>query len=399
VERFARYYTPLMIALAAAVVLLPPLLAGGHWSTWFYRGLVLLVIACPCALVISTPVSIVSGLTCAMRNGVLIKGGAFLEAVGRLKAIALDKTGTVTTGRPEVQQIVPFDGHTGAELLALAAAIEADSVHPLAEAVLRKATAEGVEVRRADSFQLLSGWGAEATVDGRPYWIGSHRLMDERGQETGQIHEMALALEDAGHSVVAIGSDDHVCGLLSFADGVRPGAGRTVQEIKQLGVRRIVMLTGDNEPTARAVAEATGIEEFRAELLPAEKVEVVQSLVSTVGHTAMVGDGVNDAPAMASAHIGIAMGAIGSDAAIETADITLMSDDLPRLPWLIRHSRRTLSIIRQNVVLALGIKAAFILLALAGLATLWMAIAADMGASLLVIFNGLRLLRYLPAAA
>jgi len=393
IEKFARYYTPVMMALALVVVALPPLLAGGQWSEWLYRGLVLLVIACPCALVISTPVSVVSGLTSAMRNGILIKGGMYLEDVGRLRAIAMDKTGTLTYGRPEVQEVVPLDGHTPAELLERAAAIEADSVHPLADAVVRRAIADGVKVRRAKQFRPLKGKGAEGQLDGRHYWIGSHRLMHERGRETPEAHQRAIELEDAGHSAIAVGSEGHVCGLLSVADGVRDGAPEAIRALKRLGVREVLMLTGDNEQTARSVAEVTGVDEYRAGLLPEDKVEAVRELVAEHGRVAMVGDGVNDAPAMAVASMGIAMGAIGSDAAIEAADVTLMSDELPKLPWLIAHSRRTLATTKQNVTFALGLKAAFIVLALLGLATLWMAIAADTGASLLVIFNGLRLLR------
>ena len=393
VEKFARYYTPVMMALAAAVVVLPPLLFSAAWTEWLYRGLVVLVIACPCALVISTPVSIVSGLTAAARNGVLIKGGMYLEAAGRLRGLALDKTGTLTYGHPEVQEIIPFNSHTREELLERASALETHSEHPLARAILRKAQAEGVTARRAEGFQAIKGKGAEAEIDGRSFWIGSHRLMHEKGQETPEVHDKAEQLEDAGHSVVAVGNDRHVCGLISVADGVRDNAPETITAMKRLGVQRVLMLTGDNEGTARAVAAATGVDAFQSELLPEDKVKAVEHLVSELRHVAMVGDGVNDAPAMAVATFGVAMGAIGTDAAIETADVALMSDDLLRLPWLIRHSRRTLRVIKQNIWFALGLKVAFMGLGLAGIATLWMAIAADTGASLLVILNGLRLLR------
>jgi len=393
VEKFARHYTPVMMGLAAAIAVLPPLLTGASWAEWLYRGLVILVIACPCALVISTPVSVVSSLAAVARHGVLVKGGIHLEAAGRIRALALDKTGTLTLGQPEVQEIVPMNGHTAGELLERAAALEAPSEHPLARAILRRAEAEGVRVQPAASFRAVRGKGAEATIDGRRFWIGSHRLMLEEHQETPEISALALALEDAGHSVVAIGNDQHVCGLLSVADGVRERASEALGELRRLGVAKIVMLTGDNEGTAAAVAAATGVDEFRSELMPEDKVAAVESLVAEFGDVAMVGDGVNDAPAMAVATLGIAMGAIGTDAAIETADVALMSDDLTKLPLLIRHSRRTLAVIKQNVVFALGLKLAFILLALGGLATLWMAIAADMGASLLVIANALRLLR------
>lgn len=392
VDKFARYYTPWMMAFAVAVAVVPPLLFGAGWSGWCYRGLVLLVIGCPCALVISTPVSIVAALTSAARNGALVKGGVYLEAAGRLKVVALDKTGTLTYGRPEVQRVVPLDSHTPDQLLARAAAVEADSIHPLAEAILRKATAEGMVVRRAANFRSVSGKGAEGRVGGRAYWVGSHNMMHEKGRETESIHDVALGLEDAGHTVVAVGSESHVCGLISLADDVRQNAKDVIGQLKALGIEKVVMLTGDNEGTARSIADATGVDNWHAELLPEDKVAVVESLVKKHGQVAMVGDGVNDAPAMAAATFGVAMGAIGSDAAIETADVTLMSDELARVPWLITHSRNTLRIIKQNVGFALGIKALFIVLAVLGVASLWMAIAADTGASLLVIFNGLRLL-------
>jgi len=398
VERFARYYTPLMMALALGIGLVPPLLFGGAWQDWIYQALVILVIACPCALVISTPVSIVAGLSTAARAGILIKGGVYLEAPARLRVIALDKTGTLTEGRPDVQRIEPLNGHTVRELLERAAALEQGSEHPLARAVLARARAEGVAAPAATNFRALRGKGAEARIDGRDFWIGSHILMHEKGAETPDIHDLALAMEDAGHSVIAIGNADHVCGLISVGDAVREESAAAVRALHEAGVGRIVMLTGDNEGTAAAVAAHCGVDEYRAELLPADKVEAVRALVAEYGHVAMVGDGINDAPAMAQANLGIAMGVMGSDAAIETADIALMSDDLSRLPWLIRHSRRTLRIIKQNIAFALGLKLAFVILALAGVATLWMAIAADMGASLLVIFNGLRLLRDRDAA-
>jgi len=393
VEKFARYYTPIMMILTIAIVVLPPLLFSANWSEWLYRGLVILVIACPCALVISTPVSIVSGLTVAARNGVLIKGGMYLEAASRLRALCLDKTGTLTYGHPEVQQVIPFNDHTPKELLQIAAALEMHSEHPLARAILRKAEYEGITPGSAEDFQAIKGKGAEAKINGRLFWIGSHRLMDEMGQETQEIHNRAENLEDAGHSVIAIGNNQHVCGLISVADGVRENALVTVQAIKQAGVRKVVILTGDNTGSAAGVAKVTGVDEFQAELLPEDKVKAIESLVSEFHHVAMVGDGVNDAPAMAVATIGIAMGAMGTDVAIETADIALMSDDLSKLPWLIKHSHRTLRTIKQNITFALGLKLAFIILALLNIATLWMAIAADMGASLLVIFNSLKLLK------
>jgi len=392
VDRFSTRYTPVMLVLAVALALLSPPLAGLSWSEGVYRGLVLLVIACPCALVISTPVSIVSALTAAARHGVLIKGGLYLEAAGRLKVLALDKTGTLTTGQPEVQRLVTLNGHSESELLERAAALETGSEHPLARAILRKAREAGIEVEPAEQFTAFPGKGGEGSIGGRLFWVGSHRMMHEKGQETPEIHARAEELEDAGHTVVAIGNDSHVCGLISIADSLREDIPRIIAEIRDAGVARIVMLTGDNAGTARAIAAETGIEEYHCELLPEDKVEAIGRLVRENNTVAMVGDGINDAPAMAAATFGIAMGAMGTDAALETADMALMSDDLSKLPWLIRHSRRTLRNIQQNIGFALGLKAVFIVLTLFGMATLWMAIAADMGATLLVVFNSLRLL-------
>jgi len=392
VERFARYYTPIMMALAVGVAILPPLVLGG-WDVWFYRALVLLVIACPCALVISTPVSVVAGLASAARGGVLIKGGSYLEAPAHLQAIAFDKTGTLTLGRPKVQRIVPFDDHTEEGLLATAAALEAESNHPLARAIVAAAEVAKVAFEPARSLTMITGKGAEGVIGERRYWIGSHRLMEEKGAETPAFHRLAEQMEDSGHSLVALGDDSHICGLIGVADEVRQDAAAALAELRSLGIDELVMLTGDNERTAAAVAAAVGVTDFAAELLPEDKVAAVTRLARESGAAAMVGDGVNDAPALAASSLGIAMGAAGTDAAIETADVALMSDDLKRVPWLIRHSRRTLRIIRQNIFFALAVKAAFIILAALGLATLWMAIAADMGASLLVIANGLRLLR------
>jgi Zn2+/Cd2+-exporting ATPase len=393
VERFARVYTPTMMVLAGLLATLPPLLGGGLWSLWVYNALVLLVIACPCALVLSTPVSVVAGLTAAARAGVLIKGGAALEAPARLRVIAFDKTGTLTCGQPTVQEVIPLHGHTVQELLTCAAALEAHSAHPLARAILQKAASLGLTTPPAEQFTALQGRGAEAVIHGKRFWIGSHRLMEDLGVEDAAFHALATRLEDAGHSLVAISTEEHICGLISVADGVRAVAAEAVRTLKRLGIAVIVMLTGDNQGTAQAVGTLLGVDQVHAELLPADKVTAIETLRHTYGEIAMVGDGVNDAPAMAAATVGIAMGAIGTAAAMETADITLMSDDLTRLAWLVGHARRTLRVIQQNIVCALGLKLLFILLAVTGVATLWMAIAADMGASLLVMFNGLRLMK------
>ena len=393
VERFARIYTPAVLVLAMAVLVVPPLAFGGDWGDWLYRALVLLVIACPCALVISTPVSIVAALTAAARHGVLVKGGLFIEAPARLRAVALDKTGTLTWGRPAVVEVIPLAGHDEPELLERVGSLEARSEHPLARAILAYAKDRGIAIRPAEDFQILQGKGATGRLEGREYWLGSHRYLEERGQETPDIHQRLEDMSQAGRTAVVVGTGDHVCGLIAVADEVRGESRGAIQALRKAGIETVVMLTGDNRGTAEAIGKETGIEEVRAELLPAEKVAAVDQLVARYGQVAMIGDGVNDAPAMARATLSVAMGAAGSDAAIETADVALMSDDLSKLPWLIRHSRRTLRVIRQNIGFSLAIKALFVVLTFTGQASLWAAIAADMGASLLVVFNGLRLLR------
>ncbi len=393
VETFARYYTPVMIVLALGIAVIPPLLFGGNWTGWIYEALVILVIACPCALVISTPVSIVAGLNAAARAGVLIKGGIYLEKPAHLKVIALDKTGTLTRGKPQVKSVISLNGYDEKKLLQLAAALESHSDHPLAGAVIRKAGEENIAIIPADNFEQIKGKGAEGSIDGCTFWIGSHRFLHEKAVESDEIHERLRHLENTGHSVIVIGTGKRVCGFITLADSLRPESREAVLQLKHAGIKKIVMLTGDNKGTAAAIAADIDIDAVRAELLPEDKVQAIESLVNEYRDVAMVGDGVNDAPAMAAAGLGIAMGAAGTDVAIETADIALMSDNLTKLPWLIRHAKRTLRIIKQNIFFALSLKVIFIILAVFGIATLWMAIAADTGASLLVIFNGLRLMR------
>ena len=393
VEKFARVYTPVVFVVALFVAVLPPAVFGESWIPWFYRSLVLLVIACPCALVISTPVSIVAALTASARNGVLVRGGSYMEAPASLSAVALDKTGTLTEGKPRVVRIVPVNGHSEVELLARAAALESRSDHPLAQAIVAYAQARGVGFAPAEDFQIQPGKGATGRFNGKNYWLGSHRLLEERGQETPEVHRQLERMTEAGRTVVVVGTDDHVCGFIGLADTVRPNAKASIHALRKAGVQHVVMLTGDNRGTALAIAGETGVDEVLAELLPADKVAAVEKLVTRYSRVAMVGDGVNDAPALARATVGIAMGAVGSDAAIEAADVALMSDDLSKLPWLIRHSRKTLVIIRQNIGLSLAVKALFVVLTFVGLASLWAAIAADMGVSLLVIVNALRLVR------
>tara|TARA_R110002049_G_C9177810_1_gene563189 strand:- start:15735 stop:17843 length:2109 start_codon:yes stop_codon:yes gene_type:complete len=393
VEKFAAVYTPVVMVSALLILIVPPLAFGGDWSDWLYRSLVLLVIACPCALVISTPVSVVAALAAAARNGVLIKGGVFIELPARLKAIAMDKTGTLTQGRPVVVDVVPLSGHDDEELLTRAGALEQNSNHPLARAIVEETERRGMTIATADEFEIIQGKGASGKFNGKTYWLGSHRYLEQRGQETPEVHEQLEAMQTAGRTVVVIGNDHHVCGFITLADAIRDESREAVKQLHEAGVEHLIMLTGDNQGTADAIAKQAGIDEVRAELLPEDKVDAVERLVEQYEHVAMIGDGVNDAPALARASLGLAMGAAGSDAAIETADIALMSDDLSKLPWLIHHSRRTLNIIRQNIGFSLAIKALFVILTFAGYASLWAAIAADMGASLLVIGNGLRLLR------
>ncbi|MGJ4899155.1 heavy metal translocating P-type ATPase [Bradyrhizobium oligotrophicum] len=396
VERFARFYTPAVMTMALLVFVVPPALIDGDWHGWLYRALVLLVIGCPCALVISTPVSIVASLAASARAGVLVKGGAYIELPARLRAIAMDKTGTITRGEPEVVRVVPFGDHTETELLARAAALEARSTHPLARAVLRYAESKGVALAPASDVRVLKGKGLIGTFDGKPFWLGSHRYVIESGQDTPEVARQAEMLEADGKTVLVIGNARHVCGVIAVADTVRPEARNIIEQLHAAGIAHVVMLTGDNRVTAEAIGREVAIDEVQAELLPEDKVRKVDELVARYSTVAMVGDGVNDAPALARSTLGIAMGAIGSDAAIETADIALMTDDISRLPWLIRHSRRTLRIIRQNIGFSLGVKAMFVVLTFAGVASLWAAIAADVGASLLVVANALRLLRATP---
>lgn len=396
VEKFAAIYTPVVMGLALLVLLVPPLAFGGQWSEWLYRSLVLLVIACPCALVISTPVSVVAALAAAARNGVLIKGGVYVEVPAHLKAIAMDKTGTLTQGSPQVVDVVPMNGHTEAELLARAGALEMNSNHPLAKAIVEENRRRGMTMPAAERFETIQGQGASGVIEGTSYWLGSHRYLEQRGQETPDVHEQIISMQGAGRTVVVIGNDEHVCGFITLADAIRDETRDAIHQLHEAGVEYLVMLTGDNKGTAETIAKEAGIDQVHAELLPEDKVKVIGRLVEQYRTVAMIGDGVNDAPALARASLGLAMGAAGSDAAIETADIALMSDDLSKLPWLIHHSRRTLNIICQNIVFSLTIKMVFVILTFAGFASLWGAIAADMGASLLVIFNGLRLLKTIP---
>ncbi|MDO8834325.1 MAG: heavy metal translocating P-type ATPase [Vicinamibacterales bacterium] len=394
VERFAKIYTPAVVAAAMAVAVVPPLAAGEPFGPWFYRALVLLVISCPCALVISTPVAVVSALAAAARKGVLIKGGRHLETLGRVACLAFDKTGTLTRGVPDLRRVVALGAATEHEVLRVAAALEARSAHPIGRAILRRADREGLVVEPGERHEALPGLGVTAVVDGHPAVLGNHRLFEERGLCSDAVEAVMAELSANGDSVVLVAHRGAAIGVMAVADAPRDKARESVRLLREGGVAHIVMLTGDQAGTAASVAADIGITEVRAGLLPEHKVDAVTALKQAYGTVAMVGDGVNDAPALAAADIGIAMGAAGTDAALETADVALMADDLLRIPYAIRLSRATVRTIQVNVALSLGLKAVFLVLAGLGWATLWMAVVADMGASLLVIVNGMRLLRH-----
>lgn len=398
VDVFARYYTPAVTVLALLIFLIPPLLMDGDWSTWLYRSCVLLIIACPCALVISTPVSIVAGLTALARRGVLVKGGAHLETIGRLKGLAVDKTGTITEGKPKVIGVETLGTSTEADVLRIAAAIDDHSAHPLSKAVVAQARERKIEFNRAENYQARSGRGAEGFVDGHAYFVGNHRFTHELGVCSQDIENRLAAIEEKGQSVVVVGHRPHddckgeVLGIIAIGDTLRTNAKDAIAALHAAGVEEVVMLSGDNQRTADFIARQVGIDQARGDLLPDQKVEAVKALREKLGVVGMVGDGVNDAPAMATASVGIAMGAAGTDAAIETADIALMQDDLGKIAETIRLGKRTLRIIHFNIAFALSLKAVFLVLTLVGYASLWFAILADTGATLLVIANALRLL-------
>ena len=405
VDTFAKYYTPGVMLLAILVFLTPPLVLGGEWHTWAYRALVLLVIACPCALVISTPVSVVSGLTAMARRGVLIKGGAHLEAVGKLRALAVDKTGTVTEGKPRVQRVVLLQAQSEAEVLSAAAALDTHSNHPLAQAVVAYATDQKVAFPRSTNYQSRTGRGADGEIEGVLHFVGNHRFAHELGVCTPESEAALAEIKQQGLSVVIVGrkSSDRtaggILGILTIGDSIRRNAAPAIAQLHAAGVERVVMLSGDNQRTADVVAKQAGIDEAQGDLLPDDKIARIRELTARYGQVGMVGDGVNDAPAMAAATVGIAMGGAGTDTAIETADMALMQDDLEQLAAAILLGRRTVKIIQFNIAFALALKAIFLILALAGYTSLWLAIAADTGATLLVVANALRLLGAVPAGS
>ncbi|MXR52767.1 cadmium-translocating P-type ATPase [Halovenus sp. WSH3] len=427
VDRFAGYYTPAVVGLALLAMLVPPLL-GGAWGTWFVYGLTLLVLACPCAFVISTPVSVVSGLTSAARNGVLIKGGDHLEAMGEVDAVALDKTGTLTKGELTVTDVIGLDGTTETDLLACAAGVERRSEHPIAEAIVEYADERGVEPNPVSSFEAIPGKGVRAEVDDRTHYAGKPGLFEDLGFDLSHVHlatdggvaasappsgggpadpddcprddcvdllaETIPDLQQAGKTVVLVGTGERLEGVIAVADEIRPGAASMVERLHDLGVERVVMLTGDNDRTARAIAAEVGVDEYRAELLPEEKVAAVEELARAYGDVAMVGDGINDAPALATATVGVAMGAAGTDTALETADIALMGDDISKLPYLRELAMRANGVIRQNIWASLGVKAALVVLVPFGLVPIWVAVLlGDAGMTVGVTGNAMRLSR------
>ncbi|TYC51117.1 heavy metal translocating P-type ATPase [Zoogloea oleivorans] len=392
VDQFARIYTPVVFVIAIGMAVVPPLALGTPWFDAIYRALVLLVIACPCALVISTPVTIVSGLATAARHGILVKGGAYLEAGRQLTVIALDKTGTLTHGKPEQTDFASLTESDETRIRGIAASLAGRSDHPVSQALSRAAEADGIPVREVEEFAAIPGYGIRGQVDGRSYQLGNHRLAEALHLCSPALEARLGELERQGKTVVLLMDNLRALALFAVADTVRETSREAVAELHALHVKTL-MLTGDNPHTAEAIAAQVGIDEARGNLLPESKLAAIKSLLSPAAKVGMVGDGINDAPALAQADIGFAMGAAGTDTAIETADVALMDDDLRKLAVFVRIARSTASVLRQNIALALGIKAVFIGLTFAGQASMWMAVFADMGASLLVVFNGLRLLR------
>jgi Cd2+/Zn2+-exporting ATPase len=396
VDRFARRYTPAVVVLAALVAVVPPLAAGpaaGYdFTTWVYRALALLVVACPCALVISTPVTIVAALTTAARSGILIKGGAHLERLGSVTCVAFDKTGTLTAGNIAVADVLAVEGASTHGVLAAAAGLEHGSEHPIGRAIVAHARAEQVSVTVGGDFRALPGLGAEALVGSAAVLVGSHRLFEDRRICSPSLHAHVQIVEERGRTPVLVGIDGEGVGVLGLVDEMRASGREAVADLRAAGIRHVALLTGDRDAVAQETGAAVGVDEALGHLLPEDKVAHVSRLRETFGPVAMVGDGINDAPALAAADVGIAMG-VGTDVAIETADVALLSSDLTAVPRAVRLGRAAIGTIRANVAIALGLKLAFVALAAGGVATLWMAVLADTGASLLVTANSLRLLR------
>ncbi|BBP56707.1 heavy metal translocating P-type ATPase [Pseudomonas sp. St316] len=392
VDQFSKIYTPAVFVLALAVAIIPPLFMGAAWFDWIYRALVLLVVACPCALVISTPVTIVSGLAAAARKGILVKGGVYLEGGYKLDYLALDKTGTLTHGKPVQTDYVALDPSVETTAAALAASLAARSDHPVSRAIANAAVDKQLAQQVVDNFEALAGRGVRGDIGGQTYHLGNHRLVEDLGLCSAELEEKLFALEKQGKSVVLLIGATGPLALFAVADTVKDSSREAIRQLHDLGIKTL-MLTGDNAHTADAIAAQVGIDQARGDLLPEDKLQAIEALYAKGHRVGMVGDGINDAPALARAEIGFAMAAAGTDTAIETADVALMDDDLRKIPAFIRLSRQTSRVLKQNIALALVIKAIFLGFTFAGVATMWMAVFADMGVSLLVVFNGLRLLR------
>ncbi|WP_404458609.1 heavy metal translocating P-type ATPase [Sutcliffiella horikoshii] len=395
VDKFAKYYTPLIIVIAFLVATVPPLFMGSDWNTWIYQGLAVLVVGCPCALVISTPIAIVTAIGNAARNGVLIKGGVFLEEVGRIKAIAFDKTGTLTRGAPEVTDVQAFHLKEE-ELLRIIATLEGGSTHPLASAILQKAEDVGVAVNdyTMEHFESVAGKGIKGSINGTLYQAGSPNwFLSQKHPEVEGLAESIHQLQNAGKTVIVVGTSDKILGVLGIRDEIRESSASSVKNLKEMGIPHLYMLTGDNDRTAEAIGHEVEIDHVKSSLLPEDKLRYIKDLREKHDSIMMVGDGINDAPALAASSVGVAMGGAGTDTALETADVALMGDDLRKLPFTIRLSRKALTIIKQNIAFSLGLKVLALLLVIPGWLTLWIAIFADMGATLLVTLNSLRLLK------
>ncbi|MEN6328280.1 MAG: heavy metal translocating P-type ATPase [Syntrophomonas sp.] len=396
IDRFAIYYTPAVISCAILVAIIPTLFLHQSFHKWVYEALAMLLVACPCALVVSTPVSIVTAIGNAAKNGILVKGGVYLEEMARLSVVAFDKTGTLTRGKPEVTDIVSTSSLTGDEVLSLSAAIESRSEHPLGASIVNIAKQHELLIPPVADFGAVIGRGATGTVNGLRYYVGNKQYARETNIDIEKVIDDIEKLENQGKTVILLCEGEKVLGLVALADILRPMSNQAVRDLKTVGIHKVIMLTGDNVNTARAIASEAGVDDFKAQLLPEDKVTAVQDLIKQYGKVAMIGDGVNDAPAMSIATVGIAMGAAGTDTALETADVALMADDLSKLSYAIYLSRKTLDIMKQNVIVALLIKGVILSLVVPGMLTMWLAVIGDMGASLLVILNGLRLIKVRP---
>ena len=400
VDTFAKYYTPAIIVIAALIATVPPLLFGGNWETWVYQGLSVLVVGCPCALVVSTPVAIVTSIGNAAKNGVLVKGGVYLEEIGGLKAIAFDKTGTLTKGVPVVTDYIELTEATNIQQnknYTIMAALEQLSQHPLASAIIKYGETREMDLTsiNVNDFTSITGKGIRGTVDGNTYYVGSPVLFKEllASQFTDSIHRQVSNLQLKGKTAMLFGTNQKLISIVAVADEVRSSSQHVIKRLHELGIEKTIMLTGDNQATAQAIGQQVGVSEIEGELMPQDKLDYIKQLKINFGKVAMVGDGINDAPALAAATVGIAMGGAGTDTAIETADVALMGDDLQKLPFTVKLSRKTLQIIKQNITFSLVIKLIALLLVIPGWLTLWIAIMADMGATLLVTLNGLRLMK------